>query len=188
MADKALDRLRRYLKFDFALKLRKANYWLLAKAAACGMVISAGAGVLSLLLAGAMPWKAAGPALGIWWMGDSAGVLLAADREGEETFQKPGAAGGQLVEGQGAAAGLCQDGQQAAAGRGLQHLVAWADLGGEHGQGAELGRGGELVEGDLLLAAPSVGEAQLGQIGQQGDDLGRGVLQAADLRRQAADL
>ncbi len=59
-----------------------------------------------------------------------AGVLLAANREREETFQKAGAAGRQLVEGQGAAAGLGQNGQETAAGRRLQHLVAGAHLGG----------------------------------------------------------
>ena len=115
-------------------------------------------------------------------------VLLAAGREGEEAFEQSRTAGGELVEGQGAAAGLGQDGQEAAAGRGLQHLVARADLGGEHGQGAELGRGGELVQRHLLLAAAGVGEAELGEVGQEGDDLGRRVLQASDLGREAADL
>ncbi len=117
-----------------------------------------------------------------------AGVLLTADREREEPVQQPRAAGGQFVEGQGAAAGLGQDGQEAAAGRRLQHLVARAHLGGEHGQGAELGRGGELVQRDLLLAASGVGQAELSQIGQKRDDLSGRVLQASDLRRQAADL
>ena len=85
-------------------------------------------------------------------------------------------------------AGLGEDRQQAGAGRRLQHLVARPDLGGQHGQGAPARRRGELVERDLLLAAAGVGQAEVGEAGQQGRDLGRRVLQPADLRAEPAQL
>lgn len=50
----------------------------LVGAALLGMLVSAGAGVLSLLLFGALSLSAAPTAFLSWWMGDAVGVLLAA--------------------------------------------------------------------------------------------------------------
>ncbi len=80
-------------------------------------------------------------------------------REGEESFEQAGAAGGRLVQGHRAAAGLGQDGQQTRSGGRLKHQVAGTHLGGEHRESAQLWRGGELVEGDLFLRAAGVGQA-----------------------------
>ena len=59
----------------------------------------------------------------------------------EQPVEQTRAARGDLVESQGRAASLGQNRQEAGAGRRLKHLVAGADLGGQHGQGAQLRRG-----------------------------------------------
>ena len=116
------------------------------------------------------------------------GVMGAASSQGKQPLQDRAALIGDLVQGHASAAGLGQHGQKAGAGGRLQDLVARPDLGCQHRQGAQLRRRRELVQRDLLFTAPRVGEAQVGEIGQQGADLGRRIFQPADLRRQATQL
>ena len=59
----------------------------------------------------------------------------------EQPVEQTRPTSGDLVEGQARATSLSQDRQEAGAGRRLKHLVAGADLGGQHGQGAQLRRG-----------------------------------------------
>jgi len=106
----------------------------------------------------------------------------------EQRLQQRVAMRRHLVQRQRRAAGLGDHRHQAGAGGGLEHPVAGADLGcGDSHGGKRRGRG-ELVERHLLFAPPRVGEGERGQIGEQGHDLGRRVLQARKLRREPAKL
>jgi len=116
------------------------------------------------------------------------GVVPAVRGGREQAVQHRAAATGQFIEGEARATGFRQDGQQARTGGRLQHLVARPHLGGQDRQRAQVRRRGELVQRYLLLAAPGVGQAEVSEVGQEGDDLGRCVLQPGDLRGQAAQL
>ena len=69
--------LLRRLKFHVALD-RAWDILLLAAASACGMLVSAGGGVASLVSFRVLPAQDAGAAWLSWWSGDFVGVLLAA--------------------------------------------------------------------------------------------------------------
>ena len=96
----------------------------------------------------------------------------------EQGVQQRGATGGELVQRERSAARLREDGDEAMTRRRLQHAVARTHLCGEDSERPEVWRRGELVEQDLLFAAPRVGQSEIGKVGQEGGDLGRRILQA----------
>ena len=116
------------------------------------------------------------------------GVVVAAGRQGEQALEQGTTTDRELIEGQVGTASLCKDRQEPSPRRRFEYPVAGADLGGQYGQGAQLRRRRELVERHLLLTAPCVGEAQVREISQECDDLGRCVLQPRNLRGQAAQV
>lgn len=117
-----------------------------------------------------------------------AGVVARRRGRGEQAGQEIRPAFAAFVQDEGPAAGLGDDRHQAGAGGGFEHAISVADLGGEERHPGELGRRGELIERDLLLASTTVGEPERSDPGQQGHDLRRGVFQPRHLRAQPADL
>ena len=106
----------------------------------------------------------------------------------EQAIQQSRTVRRDLVELQRRPARFGDDRHQPGAGRRFEHLVARPDLGGQHRQGGQGRRRGELVERDLLLAAAGVGQGQVGDAGQQSRDLGRSVLEPANLRAEPTQL
>ena len=107
---------------------------------------------------------------------------------GEQTVKQIGAPRRDFVQAQTSAAGLDDRGEQTGAGRRLQDPVSGADPGGQDRERGQMRRGGELVQGDLCLAASGLGQTQRRDGRQQGGDLRRRIFQTPDLGRQAPDL
>lgn len=105
---------------------------------------------------------------------DVLGVVGAQVRVGEEKAQELEAGVAELVEVDGDTEGVGEDCEHAGAGARLEH-----DVGGAQACGAQCGvdereRGGELLVGELLVAAPGVGGLEGGEALEQRDHVERG--------------
>ena len=122
---------------------------------------------------------------------DVLGVVPADLGVGEAVAEQSGAGAGQLVQVQAAAGRLVdaqrgERGEHAGAGRRLQHGVAGADGGGDARGPGHLQRGGELLQVDLLVAAPGLGRLERRDGVEQGQHRVR-ALGAAQQRAAVAD-
>ena len=115
-------------------------------------------------------------------------VVASTCRAGEKAVEERGARRRDLVQREPRSTSLGDHGQKTRSRRGFKDEIAWSDLGGENRQGGEFRRGRELVERDLFLAAPAVGQAERGDAGEQGRDPGRRIFQPRDLGSEAANL
>ena len=116
-------------------------------------------------------------------------VEAAHGRRREQGLQQRAAAGGQLVQRERSATRLREDGDEAmtpptasstrSPGRTCAARTAIAP---------RCGGVGELVEEDLLFAAPRVGQPEIGKVREEGGDLGRRIFKASQLGRESPDL
>ena len=79
---------------------------------------------------------------------------------GEQPVEERSAGWRKLVQRQARPARFGHHGHQSGPRRRLEDTVLRSNLRGQRRESGELGRGGELVERDLFLAAPAVGQAK----------------------------
>jgi len=79
-----------------------------------------------------------------------------------------------LVEDEASAGALREDGEKAGAGRGFEHQIRGHDLDGECREIRDRGRGGKLLEFDLLFAADRVGRQICDERGKR-SEAGAGI-------------
>ena len=106
---------------------------------------------------------------------DVGGVIARDGNVLEQLAEQAGAGGGEFVKDQMTAGQFGEDGQQTCPGRGLQHEIRRRDRGGRAGHQAERERGGELLQRLALLGAAGVRRQQGRDLGQHGEQGGRGI-------------
>ena len=106
---------------------------------------------------------------------DVGGVVARDGNVWEQLAEQTGAGGGEFVKDQMTARQFGKDRKKTGPGRGLQHQVGGRDRGGGARHQAERERGGELLQRLALFGAAGVRRQQRRDLGQHGEQGGRGI-------------